>query len=343
MTNQMKEIIEEIAAFQKELEQRPAGAEAKPVDRTTFTLLLSGISTCRKMPGIEGHMGYDALYRCPSGEEAAKGREFLQQMHEIHDRESLEEALIREFSECEQYEQFRTFWVGAPMFELEELRPEGREWFLASKEIAEQFAPLVGERGFYAWDINEKIGLCRKAAACGVITEEEFWEITDPYVRMAQVFYHSWEEYAQSCLCGAVYFMRREEKGLKDFLRLNIKLVRQLFEEGMAWQKNGWYQPETREWAALFDVSQKCLVTKAALEEERIGYMYRQKPETDFADCGWRFLTGDETEEYMKQPGNIVLCSFSDICNIAPRVRAYFYAGYGRQYVRTEEGWKEIL
>lgn len=32
MTNQMKEIIEEIAAFQKELEQRPAGAEAKPVD-----------------------------------------------------------------------------------------------------------------------------------------------------------------------------------------------------------------------------------------------------------------------------------------------------------------------
>lgn len=342
MTNQITEMIEEIAAFQKELEQMPKSKEAKPVDRTAFTLLLSGISTCRKMPGIEGHMGYDALYHCPTEEAAAKGREFLQQMYEIRDRESLEAALLREFSDCEQYEQFRTFWVGAPMFALEELRPEGREWFLASKEMAACFAPLVGERGLYAWDINEKIGLCRKAAACGVITEEAFWEITDPYVRMAQVFYHSWEEYALSCLCGAVYFMRREEEGLNDFLKLNIRLVRQLFEEGMAWQKNGWYHPEAREWAALFDMSQKCLVTKKALEEERVGYMYRQEPETDFSDSGWRFLTGDETEEYVNQPGNIVLCSFSDICNIAPCVRAYFYADYGRQYIRTKEGWEEI-
>lgn len=343
MTSQITAIIEEIAAFQKELEQMPKASRPKPVDRAAFTLLLSGISTCRKMPGIEGHMGYDTLYHCPTEEAAEQGRKFLQKMYEIHDRESLEAALIREFSECEQYEQFRTFWVGAPMFALEELRPEGREWFQESKDMAEQFAPLVKERGFYAWDINEKIGLCRKAVACGVITEDVFWEVADPYVRVAQAFYHSWEEYALSCLCGAVYFMRREEEGLEDFLKLNIKLVRQLFEEGMAWQKNSWYRPRTREWAALFDESQECLVTKAALEEERIGYMYRQEPETDFADCGWRFLTGDETEEYVNQPGNIVMCSYSDICNLAPAVRAYFYADYGAQYVKTKEGWKEIV
>ncbi len=342
MTDQFTQMKEEIMTFGEELKQRFGNSGKEPVDRAAFTLLLSGISACRKLPGISGHMGYEKLYHCPTEEAAAEGRAFLQNMYEIEDRETLESALLREFSDCEQYEQFRTFWVGAPMFGLEELRPEGREWFLASKETAAQFAPIVNERGFYAWDINEKIGLCRKAVACGVITEDEFWEITDPFVRMAQVFYQSWEEYAVSCLCGAVYFMRREKEGLKDFLDLNIKLVRQLFDEGMAWQKYAWYQPKSREWVALFDVSQQCLITKKALEEGRSGHMYREEPEEDFSDCGWRFLTGDETEEYVSEPGNVVLCTYSDACNLDPSVRAYFYAAYGMQYVKTKEGWAEL-
>ena len=343
MENQMTgviEIVREIEIFQLEMEQI-SGPE-KPVSREEFTLLLSGISTCRKLPGVAEHMGYEKLYHCGTEEAAALAREHLEEMYGIHDRKTLEEAMLREFSECEQYEQFRTFWIGAPMFRVEEIRPENRDWFLESKDMAEQFYPLVQERGFYAWDINEKIGLCRKAAACGVISDEEFWVLTDPSVRMAQVFYHSWKEYALSCLCGAVYFMRRQKESLADFLKLNMGLIRQLFAEGMAWQRSMWYQPETREWASLFDTSQECLITKKALEEERIGYMYRQEPEEDFSDCGWRFLVGDETEEYVNSPENIVMCSYSDVCNIAPSVRAYFYAEYGTQYVKMREGWAEV-
>ena len=48
------EIIKEIQDFQKELDLMPEPKE--PADRNTFTLLLSGISTCRKVPGISGHM-----------------------------------------------------------------------------------------------------------------------------------------------------------------------------------------------------------------------------------------------------------------------------------------------
>lgn len=340
--NAMTHIIEEIAAFQKELDNMQENDAAVPADRETFTLLLSGISTCRRMPGLQGHMGYEKLHHCTNPKDLRDAQEFLERMYGIHDRASLEEALIREYSECEQYEQFRTFWVGAPMFELEELLPEGRQWFVESREMAEQFRPLVRERGFYAWDINEKIGLCRKAVVFGIISEEEFREITDPYVRMAQVFYHSWKEYAVSCLCGAVYFMRREEAELEGFLKLNMDLVRQLFAEGMAWQRYAWYVPEEREWAELFDTSQECLITRKALEEERVEYMYRQEPEKDFSDCGWRFLTGDETEEYVSEPENILVCTYSDVCNIAPSVRAYFYADYGKQYEKTADGWQEM-
>ena len=341
----MEHMVEEIVNFCRELDEMPKNPAPRNVDRKEFTLLLSGISACRKMPGIQTHMGYKTLYHCENARDAEAAREHLQKMYGIrpHDLESLKTALIREFSECEQYEQFRTFWVGSPMFSLDELRPESRAWFVKSRDMAEVFQPVVKERGFYAWDINERIGLCRKAAACGMISDEEFWELTDLWVRQAQVFYHSFKEYAVSCLCGAVYFMRREkEEQLEAFLKLNMNLVRQLFSEGMAWQRSAWYEPQEREWTEMFDLRQECLITKAALEEERIGYMYRQESETDFIDCGWRFMTGDETEEYVNEPGNIIMCRYSAVCNIEPSVRAYFYADIGKQYEKVHGEWQEI-
>lgn len=337
---EIADLVEEISAFEKELEQ--VQEPSVPADRKVFTLLLSGISACRKIPGIEEHMGYERPYRCPDQDAAERAGKYLKDRYGISGKESLKEAMLREFSDCEQYEQFRTFWIGAPMFRMEEMLPENREWFQVSKDMAEQFCPLVRERGFYAWDISEKIGLCRKAAACGLISEEEFQELTDPPVRMAQVFYHSFQEYAVSCLCGAVYFMRRRKEELPHFLKLNMDLVRQLFADGMAWQKYAWYVPESREWADLFDTSQECLITRKALEEERIGYMYRQEPQEEPSDCGWRFMTGDETEAYVSTPENIVMCTYSDVYNLDPSVRAYFYADYGMQYVKTEEGWAQV-
>lgn len=341
----MEHMAEEIVSFCRELDEMPKNPAPRKVDRKEFTLLLSGISACRKMPGIQTHMGYKTLYHCENEKDAEAARAHLQKMYGIrpHDPESLKAALIREFSECEQYEQFRTFWVGSPMFSLDELRPENRSWFVKSRDMAEAFRPVVKERGFYAWDINERIGLCRKAAACGIISDEEFWELTDLWVRQAQVFYHSFKEYAVSCLCGAVYFMRREkEEQLEEFLKLNMNLIRQLFSEGMAWQRSAWYEPQEREWTEMFDLRQECLITKKALEEERVGYMYRQEPEKDFTDCGWRFMTGDETEEYVNEPGNIIMCRYSTVCNIEPSARAYFYADVGKQYEKVQGEWQEI-
>lgn len=338
----LPQLIKELREFWRELDLKQENLSAVSVDRQRFTLLLSGISTCRKIPGIEEHMGYERLYHCSNEKNRVLAGDYLKKRYGIQDKESLKAALLREFSDCEQYEQFRTFWVGAPMFKLEELLPENREWFLISKEIAEPFYPLVRENGFYAWDISEKIGICRKAAACGVISDEDFWELTDPYVRMAQVFYHSWKEYALSCLCGAVYFMRRQKTEMKHFMELNIRLIRQLFADGMAWQKNAWYVPQVREWAELFDMNQKCLITRKALDSGCIGYMYRQEPEEDSGDSGWRFMAGDETEDYVNEPGNIVMCRYSDVCNLAPSVRAYFYSNFGTQYERTIDGWMAV-
>ncbi len=341
MIKEMNKTVYEISQFRKGLEYRPAAKGLHPIDRETFTLLLSGISTCRKMPGIPAHMGYEALYHCGEEGSEKEGREYLRAVYGIQGRKSLEKALLEKFSDGERYGYFMTFWVGAPMFHPRSLEPDDWSWFLECMDLAKPFYPLLKEKGFYAWGINEKIGLCRKAAACGVISDQDFWELADPWVRQAQAFYRSWEEYAVSCLCGSAYVMRQEGSKMADFLHLNMELVGQLLAEGGAWGDNGWYVPKEREWADLQDPRQQCLATRKVLEGGQVGYMYREEPADDFPDCGWRFFVGDEPEEYITQPDNVVICSFNEIANLDPTVLAYFYAGYGREFEKGEDGWRE--
>ena len=54
--NAIENIVKMVTELKKELEEMPETKEAKPVSREEFTLLLSGVSTCRKAPGIPVHM-----------------------------------------------------------------------------------------------------------------------------------------------------------------------------------------------------------------------------------------------------------------------------------------------
>ena len=58
-----------------------------------------------------------------------------------------------------------------------------------------------------------------------------------------------------------------------------------------------------------------CFVTDRILVDgERVGYMYREEP--DFAeDSGWRFLAGDETDEYMDDQWNTGIVQVNTVCN----------------------------
>ncbi|MEW9125159.1 MAG: DUF2185 domain-containing protein [Thermotaleaceae bacterium] len=337
--NTVKNIAKKISLYQRELNELSENREAKKVNREEFTLLLSGISTCRKAPGIPVHMGYETLYHCESKKDEEMVREHLWKVYGIQNTESLLEFCEREYSVHKQYEQFMTFWVKAPLFDIEELTSEGRKKFEECKKVSEQFYPILNEKGYYAWDINEKIGLYRKAVACGILSDKEFWQLTDPWVRLAQVFYHSYQEYAVSCLCGAVYFMYLGEPDLDNFFQINFNLVQHLFMEGGAWQRSQWYVPQNREWVDLLGSNPGCIITKAALERNQIGYMYREEPSKNFPDCGWRFFVGDESDEYVNQADNNCICSFNDACIIDPTILAYFYAGYGCRFDKINNRW----
>lgn len=337
----MEEVIKELGECKERYVKAETGADAKEVTREEFTLLLSGISTSRRLPGVPVYMGFEQLYHCENESDIAEAREHMKRLFGVTDKESLIKECCGIFHGSNEYEQFMTFWAGAPLFDINELDEKGKEGFEHCITLAEKFKSYVGIKGFYAWDINERIGMCRNAVACGIITDEDFWEITDQWVRLAQVFYHSYGEYAYSCLCGAIYDMGRHNPDVKQFFDINCRVLDNLLEEGGAWQRNKWYIPKEREWAQILAANAGCLITKAALESENIGYMHREQPLPNLPDCGWRFFVGTEAAEYLDVPENTTVCGLDTICNIAPDIMPYLHAAVGRRFGRQENGWVE--
>lgn len=52
------------------------------------------------------------------------------------------------------------------------------------------------------------------------------------------------------------------------------------------------------------EIKKYAFVSQRALENDHIGYCYRDEPENNI-DSGWRFLFGDEDEEYLDNPENV--------------------------------------
>lgn len=100
----MKKIAREIAAWKEKYENTPADKAAAEVTREEFTLLLGGVSACRKVPGIPVHMGYEKLYFCEEKEAAGQVRQHLERMYGVKDKDSLLEACFQIFSGDREYE-----------------------------------------------------------------------------------------------------------------------------------------------------------------------------------------------------------------------------------------------
>ena len=318
-----------------------------------FTLLLSGISSCRKVPGIDGPVRLSKLVKCETEEQAGQTREHLRRMYGVTDVDSLVEVCGDMFRAGDEYGQFLSFWKGEPAFDEAELNEDGRRAFGACKYYAGRFRGFVLDRGFFAWDCNERVGLCRSACACGIISEEEFFDLCLPLARQAAAIYGSWEEYALSCLCGAVYFMFCQsglsDQGIFGFYEINRRILESLLECDGAWERNRWFQIPGKKWAIPaseirelltdWEQAEGCLATdRITVDGCPVGYMYREEPGEGMPDSGWRFFAGDESDAYANDPDNVGVYHLNTLCNYDPDILPLLHAPYGTAYFRDENG-----
>lgn len=353
MQEETAKICAGIESFVKELrtEKQPE-RDKKKLKEEEFVLLLSGLSTCLMCPGISEHMGYEKLFVCGSEEEMEQAREHLKKVFEVENHETLMEVFRLKYSYDGEYREFQSFWDGKPIFDINHLYPEPREVFEKSMKYAEPMREYVQNGGFFAWDCDQRIGLGRKAYACGLITEEEFWTLAIPLARRAAGLYSNWVDYGISALCGAVYFMfcqnDFQEEDVLGFYNIIRNLLKHLFEEGGAWERSAWYQypgkkfampaAEMKKLLGKWEGGDGCLATDAILVEgKKVHYMYREEPDNDI-DSGWRFFSGEESGEYLENPDNIGVYQLNTLCNADPDIMPHLYAPYGKAYFREGEG-----
>lgn len=89
---------------------------------------------------------------------------------------------------------------------------------------------------------------------------------------------------------------------------------------------------------ALSTALGRCIAAKTVSEEGRpIGFMYREEPVFE-QDSGWRFFSGDETDEYTADPENFGVYSISEITRNHPTVSEFLNLPAGSAWEADEEG-----
>lgn len=88
-----------------------------------------------------------------------------------------------------------------------------------------------------------------------------------------------------------------------------------------------------------WDGPEGCFATDRIMVDGcKIGYMYREDPDEDYPDSGWRFTAGDETDEYMDDPDHFGVYALNTVCNYDPDIIPYLDAPCGTAFYRDDDG-----
>ncbi len=329
----------------------------RPCGRDAFIALLAGIAALRKTPGIPGpnESGpnyFITLPKCTDHTAEMACKAHLKEIFGITDKASMVEFCNKELRCHSQYLDFEGFWEGRPPFDLSHLNGGGLEFFQVARDFSAQFYPIVGHKGYLAWDISECVGHLRAGYACGLLTREEFDEMAEHWIVQAQIF-RDWTDFAVSLVCGELYWDFRSGSKLPELnkgLELWTKLVSMLLNDGAAWASGLWYVPprkkEFRLWPPEFKLyltdwegPSGCFATDhITVLGKKVGWCYREQPTEGRPDSGWRFFSGEESEDYVNDAQNTEVYDLNTICNYDPDVLPLLSAPVGTAYMRGPDG-----
>lgn len=84
------------------------------------------------------------------------------------------------------------------------------------------------------------------------------------------------------------------------------------------------------------DLQKFAYVTKRAIDNNFVGYAYRENTDLKI-DSGWRFMFGDEEEDYLDNPENAVTKDMSEIIEWIPAVKNLLKALPGQDFEWNDE------
>lgn len=94
-----------------------------------------------------------------------------------------------------------------------------------------------------------------------------------------------------------------------------------------------WDDPSLKEFGEL---QKYAYVTNKAKDNDHVGYCYREYSDIKI-DSGWRFLFGDEDEDYLDNPDNSLTLDLSEIIKWKPQLTDIVSARYRSEFEWDEE------
>lgn len=84
-------------------------------------------------------------------------------------------------------------------------------------------------------------------------------------------------------------------------------------------------------------------VTKKLIEENsKIGFAYREKSDND-TDSGWRFFIGNESQEYVDNPDNLLLYSIEDILKLDESIKSILNSEIYTAFEKSDTKFKQVF
>lgn len=76
---------------------------------------------------------------------------------------------------------------------------------------------------------------------------------------------------------------------------------------------------------------------KITVDGFKVGFMYREDPDFE-TDCGWRFFSGTEDDEYVNNPDNLLIYDVNTIANYDKDIIEFLYLPVGSELERGIDG-----
>lgn len=342
-----QKIVSVMTDFKNKLHTKGIGKKLQSLDEDKFILLLSAASSAKKWPPLLEQMPFDRLYQCRTFEERDRTAEWLEENFKIADWVSLESACRDNFNIHEEYKHFWAEWHNMS-FDTQKADPATMFKLKRCEAYAKNFSAIIGEGGFWAWDCDERLALCRLALAANIISEEEYRYTVTPIAKKSSQLYNNWVEYTLSYLAGYLYHTYQQHNCSEEItpqFKMAYSLVQYLFDT--QWFGKEWYEFSTEyaldksEMKKLIDWDgpDMCIATnRITVDHFPVGFMYREVPDSNFPDSGWRFYQGMEDDEYSFDMSNSGMHTLNDICNYDPSIMPYLDSPIGTRLMRTPNG-----
>lgn len=100
--------------------------------------------------------------------------------------------------------------------------------------------------------------------------------------------------------------------------------------------EENWDDPSIPEYT---DIQKYAFVTKRAVDNNYIGYCYRENSDIKI-DSGWRFMYGDEDEDYLDNPENSLTQDIVDILKWKSELKDIIASKQGSEFEWNSESNK---